>query len=355
MAAASLRGWAMSVLVHGLAVGAALSLFADLKLVPEKEPFRWTVSQVVTPSPDPVPEAKPMEPVAKPAPPPPTPARQVAQVAPQQPAPQVTEIRQVETKAVAPAVQARTIEPIEREAVRPVARELKAVAPEPLAEQQAEAAVRARSSVEAQTRTAEVMMKDGPVTAERATISRESPAVAAATAPPAVEAAAPEVRHASSRSVAAPVQAAPTMQATTGKPPMPEPPAQVERADSRPPEPPTLPREEPASQMAAVRDVPGTKPDYGWVADTLRRRVAEVKRYPPAARLNHWEGKVVVHAVIKEDGHLGDLRIHESSGFVVLDEAAMEAVRHACPLSLHHPLGRPRVAIRIPINYTLND
>jgi protein TonB len=344
---AYLRGWAASFLAHGLAVGMALVLFADLKLVPDKEPFRWTVSEILTPPPEP----KPTESPAKPAPVPPTPTRKIAQATPPQPAPQVTEVRQVETKAVASAAQARTIEPVERTVSRPVTRELMAVQ----SEQPAEIATAAVSAVEAQARTAEVTMKSGPVTAEPATVTRESVAVAAAAAPAPVEAAAAhEVRHAASQAVSVPVQEAPVQEARV-QTPVPEPPARLEAADSRPAEPPVVPREAPAVATVPTRAAPGTQADYGWVADTLRRRVAEVKRYPPNARLNHWEGKVVVHAVIKEDGHLGDLRIHESSGFDVLDEAAMEAVRHACPLSLHHPLGRPRVAIRIPINYTLND
>jgi hypothetical protein len=37
----------------------------------------------------------------------------------------------------------------------------------------------------------------------------------------------------------------------------------------------------------------------------------------------------------------------------VLDQDALELVRQACPIHLKHPLGRPAIAIQIPINYAL--
>jgi protein TonB len=103
----------------------------------------------------------------------------------------------------------------------------------------------------------------------------------------------------------------------------------------------------------APRSGSATKADYGWLAESLWKRVAELKRYPHQARLNRWEGKVILKAVIRDDGHLGDLRVQESSGFDVLDQDALELVRQACPIHLKHPLGRPAIAIQIPINYAL--
>jgi protein TonB len=44
-----------------------------------------------------------------------------------------------------------------------------------------------------------------------------------------------------------------------------------------------------------------TMPDYGWLAESLWAKVERLKRYPPIARMNRWEGKVVLQAVIRED------------------------------------------------------
>ncbi|MDF0643703.1 MAG: energy transducer TonB [Nitrospira sp.] len=94
--------------------------------------------------------------------------------------------------------------------------------------------------------------------------------------------------------------------------------------------------------------------DYGWLRDTLWNRIQELKRYPALARSNHWEGKVVVAAVIREDGTVVGLRIAESSGRPILDQEALSVMRQASPLTLKHPLGKPQVTILIPISYRLD-
>lgn len=95
--------------------------------------------------------------------------------------------------------------------------------------------------------------------------------------------------------------------------------------------------------------------DRGWLAELLARRLAEIKRYPSAARFNGWEGKVVLRAVIRADGHLSDVKVHKSSGYDVLDNAAMDAVRSACPLRMEQSLGVSEVVVYVPIVYSLRS
>lgn len=97
-----------------------------------------------------------------------------------------------------------------------------------------------------------------------------------------------------------------------------------------------------------------TQADYGWLRDTLWKRIQELKRYPALARSNHWEGKVVIAAVIREDGTVVGLRIAESSGRPILDQEALSVMRQASPLALKHPLGKPQVTILVPISYRLD-
>jgi len=99
----------------------------------------------------------------------------------------------------------------------------------------------------------------------------------------------------------------------------------------------------------------GGRADYGWLADSIWRRASEIQRYPFQARLNHLEGRVVVRAVIRHDGHLEALAVHETSGHRVLDEEALELIRRVCPLHMKHELGRQQVAVLVPVNYKLND
>ncbi|MDH5741385.1 MAG: energy transducer TonB, partial [Nitrospira sp.] len=53
--------------------------------------------------------------------------------------------------------------------------------------------------------------------------------------------------------------------------------------------------------------VPEAKVDNRWLAESLWRRVAELKRYPNSARMNGQEGKVILKAVIRSDGQLADV------------------------------------------------
>lgn len=111
-----------------------------------------------------------------------------------------------------------------------------------------------------------------------------------------------------------------------------------------------------APQTAMVTSpVPAVKVDHGWLAESLRRRLAEIKRYPSSARLNGQEGKVVLRAVIRADGHLSEVKVHRSSGHEALDNAAVEAIRLACPLHMHQPLGTPEVAVYVPMVYSLGS
>ena len=95
--------------------------------------------------------------------------------------------------------------------------------------------------------------------------------------------------------------------------------------------------------------------DFGWLAKTMYRRITELKQYPRAARVHQWEGRVVLRAVIKHDGHLAELSLERSSGYDLLDQEAMDLVRQVCPLPLERTLGRPHVVMYVPITYTLEN
>ncbi|NOU10984.1 MAG: energy transducer TonB [Nitrospira sp.] len=95
------------------------------------------------------------------------------------------------------------------------------------------------------------------------------------------------------------------------------------------------------------------KLDHQWLAESLWRRVAELKRYPNSARMNGQEGKVILKAIIRSDGQLADVFVLKSSGYAALDMAAMEAVKLACPLHMKHAIGKPQIVVSLPIVYSL--
>ena len=111
------------------------------------------------------------------------------------------------------------------------------------------------------------------------------------------------------------------------------------------------------SAASAAQTAPSsalTKRDYGWLSEAILRRVEELKRYPASARVDRAEGKVVVKAVINEDGGIGEVEVFQSSGHPGLDKAAVDTMRQAAPFHLPLPLGQPRMTIKIPMNYRLD-
>ncbi|HSQ51665.1 MAG TPA: energy transducer TonB [Nitrospiraceae bacterium] len=119
----------------------------------------------------------------------------------------------------------------------------------------------------------------------------------------------------------------------------------------------TVPSDQTPVQMTTIspaQSSPQTKRDYGWLSEAILRRVEELKRYPASARVDRAEGKVVVRAVINEDGNLGEVEVFQSSGYPTLDKAAVETMRQAAPFHLPHPLGQPRMTIKIPMSYRLD-
>jgi protein TonB len=154
-----------------------------------------------------------------------------------------------------------------------------------------------------------------------------------------------------------PVRSEPEVIARTAQPIETPPAPAVEQPSSAAPATPSQPAQPMSQPMGVqtmpVRSSPAPQRDYGWLAETLRDRIEELKRYPPMARMNNWQGKVVLKFVVTEDGTVESLEVVQSSGHAVLDEAAMETIRRASPLPLKHELGKPRVTFQFPISYTL--
>jgi periplasmic protein TonB len=96
-----------------------------------------------------------------------------------------------------------------------------------------------------------------------------------------------------------------------------------------------------------------TLPDYGWLMNTLREKLERVKVYPPSAKTGHVQGRVVVQVSIDGDGRIANPEIEESSGSPILDQAALDALRAASPLTLSHRLDAPSIVMLIPLNYQL--
>lgn len=90
-----------------------------------------------------------------------------------------------------------------------------------------------------------------------------------------------------------------------------------------------------------------SKTDFNYILIKIRRKIV----YPEYARQKRIEGRVKVQFTVKRDGTISDLKIFQSSGSGLLDDAALLAVRKAAPLP------KPPVAAKIviPISFRISD
>lgn len=308
--------WGISLAVHGVAVALALAFAAQVKPVLQEEIFKWDVALVKSS------ESEPASQVAEAVVTPSPPQRQVSSTPP---AKSLSE----DMHRVAPQQTVRMVHPV-MEPVKPIEEKVEVLPPpkvepgQPVEQEHAEVDP---SKVEPvlETKEPEPVQHAEPLVAQ-------SPSVAVA---PSAE----------------PVEAQPSHH----EPPAPAPAATASHES---------PIHEVEKSVSAMSEAPvhaarvpalgaETKTDHRWLAESLWRRVAELKRYPSSARLNGQEGKVILKAVIRSDGHLADVSVQKSSGHSILDTAAIEAVKLAFPLHMKYAINKPEIVVSLPIVYSL--
>jgi protein TonB len=329
------HGWALSVMLHGLAALATVTLLSELELPAQPDTCRWAVA--LTPKPAPVQDsAQPLE------------RKSITQ-----PAPAAVQ-RAVETKTLARptqvtrVVQHREVMPV-TESVRQVPQTVEAV------QTNAQPIDEPRPIQEQVHRPGQESVRE---TVTHTTQSIESTQAEVVT--PAVSRDAVEATHVSHPGVVhteveprAPAETesmvAETPLTTDATPVTREVRAAPEVARSMTPD--IVYR--PAVQERRVSAVPQSQADYGWLSAALFSRIEQIKRYPALARSNHWEGRVVLEAVIRKDGTIVQAKIVESSGHAALDQDALAALERASPLGLKYPLNRS-LTWHVPITSRLS-
>jgi protein TonB len=106
--------------------------------------------------------------------------------------------------------------------------------------------------------------------------------------------------------------------------------------------------EAPAAPTGAGRT---QSPDARYLAE-LAESLRRAQRYPIAARRLRQEGRVVLKLDLAADGALVDCEVVRSSGYELLDEAALDMVRRTAPLP-PSTTGAP-LTLTIPIVFSLN-
>jgi protein TonB len=89
--------------------------------------------------------------------------------------------------------------------------------------------------------------------------------------------------------------------------------------------------------------------------NSILELVASNLKYPPLARRKGWQGIVVLELRIEADGRISRLHVNATSGYPVLDRAAVEALQLASVTQAGQWLDGEAVDIVVPVEYRLVD
>jgi periplasmic protein TonB len=98
----------------------------------------------------------------------------------------------------------------------------------------------------------------------------------------------------------------------------------------------------------------GPRPDYGWLQQAVLRRLEELKRSSRPVLHDASPLKVLIKAVVSNEGELMETSVAKSSGLDRIDREAMWLVQRAFPMVLDGVIDRPQIVMRIPITYSRN-
>jgi len=318
--------WAFSMSIHGLLIGMAVVFLTEMP-PPPPPTFKWDVA-VVQPTP----------PAAEPAPPPPAesqPPPMPQPVTPPKP-------KQVPVAKAEPVVrQVQTVQ--ERQPVQQV---------QPIQEsvpvQTAQAVQHVTTQlVEAVTPTVQETVSPTPevvqtVVESTAAVEEATPMVQHVSAPPVLASAEPVTE------TAAVVNTIPTVESVPA--PLDEPQQVRQEVIQRSVQ--TVQHR--VVKHRAVQARPETQADFGWLGQEIWSSVDQRKRYPPEAKRNRWEGRVILRLTIEQQGaavHLLELSLEKSSGHSVLDRHTLDMVRNAFPLKVKHQMAQSKVQLDVPFSY----
>lgn len=114
----------------------------------------------------------------------------------------------------------------------------------------------------------------------------------------------------------------------------------------------TAPSPDPPKPAGAnLQDIDTARNLYG---DLLAREISKHKQYPRIAQMRGWQGEAKVDLQIDSSGNVLTSKIHDSSGYEVLDKQALEMVIKAAPFPVPPDALRGRVFnILVPVTFHL--
>lgn len=150
-----------------------------------------------------------------------------------------------------------------------------------------------------------------------------------------------------------------------GPPPPPQvhpespPPLPQTHAESQPPSPPNEPQVVAKPQALPVVRQPAASLDPGALkayGEILAQAIGKRKAYPRLARMRNWQGTTELKLEIGLDGKLRQVSVGHSSGFEVLDAAAVKMAQEAVPFpEVPESLRGRELTMTVPVAFKLES
>ena len=83
-----------------------------------------------------------------------------------------------------------------------------------------------------------------------------------------------------------------------------------------------------------IKDNESAKQSLARYLTMVRMRIEGHKRYPMLARRQHIEGRTRVSFLLRSDGEVDQVRVIKTSGYRILDDAAVAAIKNASPFPM---------------------
>ena len=89
--------------------------------------------------------------------------------------------------------------------------------------------------------------------------------------------------------------------------------------------------------------------------NSVMELISQELTYPAIARRKGWQGIVKLELHIEADGSITDLQVEETSGYSILDKAAMRCLQFASLPGAARWLRGQTIDIVVPVEYRLVD
>jgi len=110
-----------------------------------------------------------------------------------------------------------------------------------------------------------------------------------------------------------------------------------------------------AAAVAASNPVLHRQETDRHLRNSIMELITRKLTYPAIARRKGWQGIVKLELHIEADGSISNLQLDETSGYSVLDQAAIQCLQYASLPGAAHWLQGQTINIVVPVEYRLVD